>query len=382
MTTLVVETGDLAGAAHILADRVGVPLTQVCGDAIGDAAACGEMAGADSYGQSWARAYSTAASRAVRAAQDVTNGAIALSRLLGASARNYANAEAASTIDKRHAVDGLVQELPNVPNAAFRAHFDDVGSVTSDPPFGWSLIGHVANLVWPGGHQDRLLHAASAWHRSAGELAAAGREVDLAIIDPLIDGIPEFPDIRAACWSLTSQIEQVASAHRSLAHACEQYAHHLDVVHSKAASEMHNLLAQSAGIEIVGNVLAVATDGALEAPTQWVEGGRIAAAAARTGEYVSAFGVAVGEVVANLPTVAEVSARVSAGLDDLLSIRIVTAEVQGVPGLRVLMIAKDGATGGAAVTPPARRRRAGGGFGDHGEGRRGRVPPPRRHEHR
>lgn len=348
MTTLVVETGDLAGAAHILADQVGTPLTQGCGNALADAVRCGEMAGSDSYGQSWARAYAPAATRAARAAQDVTNGALALSRLLAASAQNYADAEAASTIDSRHAVEGIVGNLPRVPSAVFPATFDDVGGVTADPPFGWSLVEHAANLVWPGGHQDRLLQAASAWHHGADALTTHGRSVDLAIIEPLIDGIPEFPDIRAACWSLTARIEQVASAHRSLAWACEEYAHHLDVVHSKSLSELHNLLAQSAGIEIVGNVLAVATEGALEAPTQWVEGARIAATAARIGEYLTAFGTAVGEVVAALPTVAEVSARVSAGLEDLLSIRIVTAEVAGVPGLRVLSVARDGRAAGGA----------------------------------
>ena len=314
--TLTVETSDLAAAAHQLSDEVGMPLWSAVGGALSEAESCTGMAGNDPAGLSWAAAYEPAAMRSAHAAQDVINGAFRLSQLLGATADNYARADAAATIGERHAVDTVIMNLPGPTEVTLDTRFSGVSGGPPNAPLGWSHVEHVVGAVWPNGHQDRLRRAAAAWRRSAGALDARAEDVDLALIDPLEDGLPEWRDIRTACWSLAGQLRTVAHAHRSLASSCEQFAHHLDVAHSEVEHEILVFIEQTAAIEVIGNLLSAATVGLAEAPTQDVEAGRVAAAIAKIVQIIAVAAADVREIASSLPLIEEISARVSSALDE------------------------------------------------------------------
>ena len=347
--TLVVETTDLAHAAHLLSGQVGDHLCTVVGSALSDAMSCTGMAGDDPAGLAWASAYEQSADVASQAAEDVINGAYTLSGLLSATAQNYARADAASTIDARHAVDGTVSNLPAPTTITLATRFEGVGGGPPNEPFGWSHVEHYRRLLWPNGHQDRLHRAAAAWNRSAKALDEGAENVDLALLGPLIDGLPEWRDIRTACWSLSAQLHKVAHAHRSLAHACEQFAHRLDEARHTVEHQIVVLIEQSAAIEVAGNLLSAFTFGLAEEPTQYIESARIAATIVRIVEIVGELGVAIRELTASLPLVEQIASAVRSTLRELLSVRVVIADIAGVPGLRVLSIARDGRTAGTAA---------------------------------
>ena len=193
------------------------------------------------------------------------------------------------------------------------------------------------------------MHAAAAWHRSANALADHAVDIELADLDALRDDLPEWRDIRTECWSLAGHARNVAGAHRSLARACEQFAHHLDVAHSKLEHDVVVFLAESAAIQTAGNALAFFTAGLSDLAAEAVEGTRVWATVANIVTELAEFANDVREVLSTLPLVTEITTRVSGVLDRLLSVRVVVAEVAGVPGLRVLSIARDGRTVGSGL---------------------------------
>ena len=93
------------------------------------------------------------------------------------------------------------------------------------------------------------------------------------------------------------------------------------------------------------------TVGAAEAPTQAVETARIASIAARISGYLSRFISAARSVAAAVPALGSIARGVSSAVEWLRNARLVSAEVVGVPGLRILRVesaARD--TSGAART--------------------------------
>ncbi|MBE7189100.1 hypothetical protein [Jatrophihabitans endophyticus] len=347
--TLVVETSDLAAAAHALDDRVGQRLWAHVGSALSEAMSCTGMAGDDPAGLEWAEAYEQAASAAAQAAQDVTNGAFTLAALLAATAQNYARADAASTAGVRRAVADVVARLPGPTTITFATRFAGVGGGPPDAPWGWSHVEHYARVLWPNGHQDRLRRAGEAWSRSARVLSSAAQDVDSVLDQPLVDGLPEGPDIRDACLTLGGHLRDVAEAHRRLAHSCEQFAHDLDVAHSRLYSRLRTFLIETGAIEVGGNILVALSWGALELPVQGIEGTRIGVTIAEIVKDVGELAAAVRDLVAALPTVTQVCSAVATTMRELLSVRIVWADVDEVPGLLVLSVADDGRTAGAAA---------------------------------
>ena len=356
MALMTVEVADLAAASRALSRSVAEPVFLQVQDAMDGVLAGRGMAGDDPAGRQWSTGYDHVAPAAVQAAEDVINACYRVSAMLAASARNYANAEIASTARGHHVDPGItaaVATLPDdqrviLPTAGVPSAGADAGA--PDPPTGWHFIAHhLGGYVWPNGHQDRLRTAAAAWRSSASALekhAFAAVSVDL---QPLLDNLPEGPDISTVCNALEDHLHAVARAHRGLAHACSALAAHIDHAHSQVEHELVELLAETAGIQVVGAVASVFSFGTAEVPTQAAQAARIAAAVSKVVEILRAFVVAVRAVLAEIGPLAGIVSDVRAAVAWLKDLRIVEVEVSAVPGLRVYQVARVERTGNEAA---------------------------------
>ncbi|GAB2473488.1 hypothetical protein GCM10027265_23640 [Jatrophihabitans fulvus] len=112
------------------------------------------MAGTDPSGQAWSTGYDDAAWTVLRATAHALNGGTALSQMFLQSARNYADAERASTASRAD-LDESGALLAGVPC------FTRVGTPTQPPtangsrgddgPTGWWIVEHTVGYVWPTG---------------------------------------------------------------------------------------------------------------------------------------------------------------------------------------------------------------------------------------
>jgi hypothetical protein len=326
---ITLETEDLVGAARMLrlwcVDELVTSTNSLCA-ALAD---CGGMAGNDAGGLAWAAAYDRAAAAALRANADVLNGVETVGSMLAQTARNYAAAEAASTADERYVVDATLAALP----PALAPYFLPVCLPSSavggsgGPPSGWSLVEHLVGYVWPNGHQDRLRRAASAWRSSGQALRhAADNSVDACRL-ALTNGLPEADDIWTVCEGMAGRLRRVGELHGALGAACDELAGHIDEVHAEVIGELESLLAWSAGIQVLGGLLSIASFGTAEAPTQAAEAGRIASAAARISQLIERFVALARAAAQSVVALSERADQISAELLGLNGVRLSTAAV-------------------------------------------------------
>ena len=342
MAIVAVEVTDLVAAAGTVSRSVADPLTDAVGAAVEVVSAGGGMAGDDPAAAQWAASYDRLGPAAIAAAEDVINACYRVAAMLAATARNYARAEAASTV-RGHPSVAAVASLPDDTRIGLPAGVPSAVGGGSGSPAGWNfVVHHLGGYVWPNGHQDRLRATAAAWRTSAEALedhAFAATVVDLR---PLVDALPEGRDIATVCNALGEHLQAVARTHRALAHACSRLADHIDQAHSRVEHELGELLAWTAGIQVVGGIASVFSFGTAEAPTQAGEAARIAATAAKIVAILRDFVLSVRTVLAELEPLAAVVTDVRAAVGWLTDLRIVEAEaeVAAVPGLRVYRIAR------------------------------------------
>lgn len=298
---------------------------------------CVSMAGTDPAGASWAASYDDAAAAAVLAMQDATNACYRLAALLEQTGFNYAGAESASTLT-------VAWSRPDRTRwDSYSAAFDTPPSAaggSSPTPHGWGFVQHLVDAAWPNGHQDRLRAAARAWSSSADALDTAASQTLGADACLMAELTPESGAALTASRAMQDHLRSVAAAHRSLATACEQYAHHLDVAHHQVICELVSLLEWSIGIEIGGVLLSIVTLGLAEGPTQAAEGARVAEAAARITAVLRTCEAAVETGRAALVAVNERAVAVRLRLRILLDSRVVVADVRAarsMPSVRHLI---------------------------------------------
>lgn len=352
-----VEVEDFVDAARIMVDDLADPAcTSVgrLGAVLGD---LGEMAGDDPGGLEWARTYDHAARTTLAATHQVVNAAYRTSSLFGRSGLNYAEADAASTSGRgRHAVrlgalpaDGYLGPPPRLPSAA---------GGSGDTPWGWSLVEHVVHCVWPNGHQDRLHRAAAAWRASAAVLDDVSWQPILASSVFVRDRLPEADDISTVCQGLRNHLLDLATVHRALGDACAELAHHLDECHAAVSDELRELIVESAALQLGGAALSFVTAGIAEAPTQAVQGARVAAIAYRVAELIRRFGAAAKLVASSLAPVAAASERIRGVLESLAGTRLATAGVTAVPTITRTARVTRGAGQGVKLSKDARAEMA------------------------
>ena len=215
MPHVTVEVADLAGAARDLSGRVADPLFDRVCRALQTLQTVAGMAGDDPPARAWAADYDRAAPVAITAVQDVINACYRVSTMLAGTARNYAAAEAASTLPGRPVDPTVTAALATLPDDTRVGLPTDVPSACSDPgnpdlPLGWHYVAHhMGGYVWPNGHQDRLHRAAAAWRASADALDGYAFHATIVDVRPLVDGLPEGPDIATVCMALGDHAESL-----------------------------------------------------------------------------------------------------------------------------------------------------------------------------
>ena len=279
------------------------------------------MAGADSTGAAWARGYDAAADALLRAGATVVDALGVVGDRLSVGGANHGYAEAASV---PQAGSGGPPHYPGTPGTS-RA----VGVVVStppsadgtptDPPPGWLLIAHLLAWTWPAGHPDQLRDVGTGWLTASLELSAEADRLSGPLADLSSQTSPEVPYALTMCGGLQSALRTLADQYAAVAQACAGYANFLAKAHHDVISELVELVAFEAVVEIIGAVAAAPTAGTAEVPTQSVAGARLAATAFRVGKILTEL---AEDVVTVENLVGAVTERV---LDVLAQLQTVTA---------------------------------------------------------
>ncbi|MDT4915299.1 MAG: hypothetical protein QOC66_4427 [Pseudonocardiales bacterium] len=330
------ESEDFGRAARSLYSDAGDPLTTAVAQLISQLQDFGEMAGNDPGGRDWAASYDRGVAATLRASQDAINACYRLSSMFAQTARNYEAADAASTAGVRHAIAAATSALPDDCVIGLATEVPTAAGGSGGGPTGWGLIDDIVGYVWPDGHQDRLHAAASSWRSCANSLWSLSEFVAVAAVPAMGHHLPEFDDMSTVCDGLYLHIREVAHAQFGLADACDELAHHLDVVHSEVEGELVSLLEWSAAIQATGFIASIFSLGTAEAPTQAVQAARIAKTAARVGDLIQKF-IAMARVVAqSIAAVVERAEAVAGRLRLLLNAKVAAATVTAVGRLRTV----------------------------------------------
>ncbi|MBF6520928.1 WXG100-like domain-containing protein [Nocardia farcinica] len=266
--------------------------TEVHTALIGTLAGYGGMAGTDSAGREWAKAYDEAAAIAVQTSSKLVSAFARTSDLLAAGAYNHASGEAganpATTAPPAAPTLGVEPCLAlNLPSAS---------GASGEEPFGWGLIESAAGLAWPDGHQDQLRAAKTVWHSAAAALVDGTGPISSAV-DLL--GNQQSPEVSTAintCNEMGVNADELAAAYRVIGDSCEEYAQHLDDAHHHILSELRQMLIETAAVEAAIHIGAFFTAGLTEFGNVGV--------AARIGWYAARIARIITELVTKAVAVA------------------------------------------------------------------------------
>jgi hypothetical protein len=223
-----VECGGYAEAAGVCrtANQIAALSTESIAGKLGAYAA---MAGDDATSRDFAGSYDPAAREAVATLTDLTHALIGLGRLVDASGRAHARAEASAVgaaglrtnaytgggLDE----DSFVRVSPAPPPSCLG------GSVSSGlgDVHEW-ILDQVEGFVWPGADVGLLRDAAAAWRRTSGSVADLTAHLD--VVAGLLDRqlSPEIPLALAAISELRTLVDDTADQLLTLADACDDYA--------------------------------------------------------------------------------------------------------------------------------------------------------------
>ncbi|MGO4613054.1 hypothetical protein AB4305_03760 [Nocardia sp. 2YAB30] len=220
----------------------------------------GGMAGTDSAGTEWAKAYDEAVGLALHASSKLVSACGRTGDLLTAGAYNHASSEAAS--------NPASSAPPVSPTPGFEpclALFAPSASgAAGSEPFGWSLVKSASGLVWPDGHQDQLRAAKTVWYGAAAALADAAGPIPGAVGMLENQQSPEIPNAIRTCNEMGVDLDHLASAYRAIGDSCGDYAQHLDDAHHEILEELRKMLIETAAVEAVIQVGAFVTAGLSE----------------------------------------------------------------------------------------------------------------------
>jgi hypothetical protein len=153
--------------------------------------------------------------------------------------------------------------------------------------------------------------------------------------------LPESDDMWTVCSGLSAQLRDLAAVHAELASACEEFAHHLDRVHSEVIGELRSLVEWSAAIQAAGGLLSFVTVGVAEVPTQAAQAARVARAAATVGACIERFVATARTLAAGVGRLVERADGVGARLRVFVGARLAEPALAGVGPMRVLSEARE-----------------------------------------
>jgi hypothetical protein len=220
-----VECGGYAEAAGVCrtANHVAALVTESLAGKLG---ACAGMAGDDATSSAFAASYDPAAREAVAALADLTHALVGLGRLVDASGRSHARAEAdaAGIATTAYVGAGLdensyVRVSPEPPPSCIGGSVaSGLGDIQA-----W-ILDQVEGFLWPGADVELLRDAASSWRRTSGSVADLTGHLDAVARLLERQRSPEVPLALTAIAGLRSLVQDTADQLLTLAEACDDYA--------------------------------------------------------------------------------------------------------------------------------------------------------------
>lgn len=270
------------------------------------------MAGNDATSASFAASYDTGATEALAALADLTHAFIGAGRLLAATGRHHAAAEAGAAGLRTSAYVGgdlhendYVRVQPAAPPSTLGGQEPSLGRIDT-----W-ILDQVEGFVWPGADVGGLRTAASDWRRAAATTSRLADHVDAAVALVEQQHSPEVPLAVDALTDLAGLVGDTGWQLSTVADACEEYAAAVE----EARERTRALLAEIAQMVVEGAAVS-----ALVAGVTGGLGGSAAlgAAAARVRAQAPRFHALLLALRTGTTTAA---ARVDRARDDLVRIR-------------------------------------------------------------
>ncbi|ORB47265.1 hypothetical protein BST43_26210 [Mycobacteroides saopaulense] len=279
------------------------------------------MAGTDTAAQSFAGAYDPAARSLLDAAKNLSDGFASVGLVLGASAQNHNDANAAAAHKPPPFIGGMPgqskYEKPSSPNAA------------GDPapgPWWWKLIvAYVQGKVWPNGHQDQLRNAAQAWDDFANSVVGTSYNPE-AVYQALGKlRAQDAEDIGAGLMLASDAYEAmftISSNAKTIAQACRDHAQSIDDAHSEIESAAAELIIETGAIMVIGWGLSLFTAGGSGAAATALSAGNLARIGANIARIITGFEGAAVATAGGAMRVAPAAAAVANTMSKAASLPI------------------------------------------------------------
>lgn len=274
------------------------------------------MAGSDDAAKAFADGYDKAAPQALTAMNNVATTCFNAAGLLWTTGDNYAQAEADSTPGGGPKNYPFIEPEGN--DAAPPACPSAFGGSSSDGPSGpiaalWHAVQKYVGHIWPNGHQAQLRSTADAWASASTQLGSHFNEI--AEVTGLLgqQKSPEIPVAIARIKAVGDDLEAISKVCADIGRSCNEYAQHIDDVHSELITQLEEFAAEAVAWEAAGLIF---TEVGGELWANAALAGRLAELGGRLKTIIEAFiglvrtvGARIGGLLAKL---AEIVARTGA----------------------------------------------------------------------
>ena len=332
MAPIRIDPNEVEDAADALGRTVAPGLDTAIQTLISSLGGSPGMAGSDSAGADWARAYDTAAAEILAGVSDVVNATYKLAGLLEMAWGNHARADRESWGSGSHLSPYPTPTVySDIQVARYSAPSAAGGS--SGAPRGWSLVENAKGLVWPSGDPGKLRSAAAAWGAAATAFGTEGAPIMGAVGSLARQQSPDMTRAMQVTGHMYEHVTDLASAFTAMQTACHDYADALDTAHRDARQEIVDLLKWEAGIELLGGVISIFTVGTAEVPTQVAAGIEVAAAASRIVIYLGELADRAHAVYATVASAQRAAQRIQAAVAGILAAGTKAAGTVPAPGL-------------------------------------------------
>lgn len=270
------------------------------------------MAGTDTAAQSFAGAYDPAARDLFAAIGKLGEGATKIGLVLGASAHNHNDANAAAAHRPAPDIGSMPgQELTGTVTASLPNSAGD----PSPGPWWWKIIAaYVQGKVWPNGHQDKLRKAADAWDDFAQDATnqAEGFYQGLQTLQN-----QDSEDIDAGLLLSTDAYQNlfaVAQNAKTLAQVCRDHAQHIDDAHSQIEEAAAEIIIETGLIWAAGALLTAFTGGGSDAAAGALSATNLTRIGANIARIITGFEGAAAATAAGAIRVAPAAAGITTAM--------------------------------------------------------------------
>ncbi|AGM27692.1 hypothetical protein MABM_22170 [Mycobacteroides abscessus] len=312
---------------------VGLNLTKMATEITNELAGFAGMAGTDLAAKSFAQTYDPAVNALVEALGNLGEGAAKVGLILGTSAHNYNDANAAAA----HKPPPDIGPMPDQPLGC--PPTPNVPSAWGDPspgPWWWDLIvSYAQSKLWPDGHQDQL-------RTSEGKLNSVGswiyRQAEL-----LWDGMghlrgQDAEDIDAG-YAVVSDIYQqlftISENAKALAQMCADQARLIDETRSAIENAVAELGITTALIWAAGALLTPVTAGGSGYAAAGISAARLVQVGSRVAGIITRFEGASVAVAASGARVAPAMAGITTAAARVAALPVVRVSATGANAVRV-----------------------------------------------